>query len=248
MDETNPHFTQTVVMPKRLATGTRVSHYVIQSFLGAGGMGQVYAAKDEELERTVAIKLLLDSGLHDADRVRRFIQEGRAASALNHPNIVTVHGHGECEHGRFIVMEMVQGRSLREQIRQGLTMEEVLDLAAQMAKAVAAAHAAGIVHRDLKPANVMVREDHYVEVSGLWPRPYDGRFGGGRGHPHQGHYGHPEVHVAGARPRPRQDRRAICFVRSGVVRDGHWAAPFWGVRGLQRSRRWRVRRVRRPAC
>jgi len=147
-----------------LAPGTRIDRYEILSLLGAGGMGQVYLARDERLGREVALKLLPARLVRDPQRVRRFEQEARAASALNHPNIVTVHELSESPAGHHIVMELVRGRTLRELMVKGLSLEEMLELAVQIAKALHVAHRAGIVHRDLKPENIMVRDDQYVKV------------------------------------------------------------------------------------
>ncbi len=141
-----------------------VSHYRILSRLGAGGMGEVWLAEDTRLGRKVAIKLLPAEATRDAERVRRFIQEARAASALNHPHIVTVHDIGESAAGHFIVMEVVSGATLRTLIGQEADTPSLLERLGQMAKAVAAAHAAGITHRDLKPENIMVRDDGYIKV------------------------------------------------------------------------------------
>jgi predicted ATPase len=143
---------------------THLSHYRLLSRLGAGGMGEVFLAEDTRLERQVAIKVLPAAYTQDADRLRRFLLEARASSALNHPNIITVHDIGESEAGRFLVMEHVQGRSVREIMAAGPNLAQLRDLGAQMAKGLAAAHAAGIVHRDIKPDNVMVREDGYVKI------------------------------------------------------------------------------------
>ena len=147
-----------------LKTRRRVGHYEILSLLGAGGMGEVYLAQDARLGRRVALKLLPAAFTGDAERVRRFEQEARAASALNHPNIVTIHDIDTDERGRFIVMELVKGHTLRELLSQGLPPDAVVSLGGQMAKALSVAHAAGITHRDLKPENIMVREDRYVKV------------------------------------------------------------------------------------
>jgi predicted ATPase/predicted Ser/Thr protein kinase len=147
-----------------LPPNTRIDRYEILSLLGAGGMGEVYLARDERLGREVAIKFLPVQLVQDEGRVRRFELEARAASALNHPNIVTVHELGECQAGRFIVMELVQGRTLRKLIQEGLPLDVMLELAEQTVKALAVAHKAGIVHRDLKPENIMVRDDRYVKV------------------------------------------------------------------------------------
>jgi predicted ATPase len=143
---------------------THLSHYRLLSRLGAGGMGEVFLAEDTRLERQVAIKVLPAAFTQDADRLRRFLLEARASSALNHPNIITVHDIGESEAGRFLVMEHVQGRSVRDIMAAGPSLAHLRDLGAQMAKGLAAAHAAGIVHRDIKPDNVMVRDDGYVKI------------------------------------------------------------------------------------
>ncbi len=148
-----------------LAPGFRLGPYEIVASIGAGGMGEVYRARDPRLNREVAIKVLPADRLTDEDRRRRFVQEAQAASALNHPHIVTIH---EIEHANrrdFIVMEYVRGRSLDALIaRGGLRLGEVLRIAIAIADAMAAAHALGIVHRDLKPANVMVGDDGAVKV------------------------------------------------------------------------------------
>jgi predicted ATPase len=146
-----------------LSEGSRLGPYVVHSLLGSGGMGEVYRAFDERLRRDVAIKLI-SKRLEESDAVDRFIREALAVSALNHPNIVTIHETGECEGGRFIAMEFVQGQSLREVMRQGLPFDRALDVARQIAEALTVAHAAQIVHRDIKPDNVMVRDDGYVKV------------------------------------------------------------------------------------
>ena len=148
-----------------LAAGTRLGPYEILGPIGAGGMGEVYRARDTRLGRDVAIKVLPADRLSDEVQRVRFVREARAASALDHPNIVTIH-EIESEGGvDFIVMELVAGRNLRTLIpRQGLPVPEVLRIAIPLADALAAAHAAGIVHRDLKPANVMVTPQGVVKV------------------------------------------------------------------------------------
>jgi serine/threonine protein kinase/predicted ATPase len=149
---------------QELSANTNLSHYRIVSKIGAGGMGEVWLAEDTRLKRKVALKLLPAELTSDADRVRRFEQEAQAASALNHPNIITVYDIGESEAGRFIVMELVAGRTLRAVIAEDNSLETLLALGQQMAKALSAAHAAGITHRDIKPDNIMVRDDGYVKV------------------------------------------------------------------------------------
>ena len=149
-----------------LPLGTRLGRYEVRSQIGAGGMGEVYLARDTtELERMVAVKVLPAELAQDPERMRRFVQEAKTASSLNHPNIVTIHEIGEVNSSRFIVTELVEGETLRQKItRSRLTLREALDLAIQIASALVAAHRAGVVHRDIKPENVMVREDGIVKV------------------------------------------------------------------------------------
>jgi TolB-like protein/Tfp pilus assembly protein PilF len=151
-------------MSKALAANSKISHYRILSKLGEGGMGQVWLAEDTRLGRQVALKLLPAEFNEDSERVRRFTQEAKAASALNHPNIISVYDIGECESGRFIVMEFVAGRTLRKVIASDNSIETFFTLAHQMSRALSTAHAAGITHRDIKPDNIMVREDGYVKM------------------------------------------------------------------------------------
>jgi predicted ATPase len=141
-----------------------LSHYRILQKLGVGGMGEVYLAEDTRLGRKVAIKLLPSTHTSDQERLFRFEQEARAASALNHPNIITIHEIGEAEAGRFIVMEYVQGITLRTLIGSPVDLDSLVLWGEQIAEALGVAHAAGIVHRDIKPENIMVREDGYVKV------------------------------------------------------------------------------------
>jgi serine/threonine protein kinase/tetratricopeptide (TPR) repeat protein len=147
-----------------LTPGTRLGRYEIQTKLGAGGMGEVYLAQDTELDRTVAIKILPERLAADPQRLQRFIQEARAASALNHPHILTIHEIGAYQTSKFIAMEFIDGDTLRDRIRAGMKLLQVLEVASEVASALVAAHAAGIVHRDIKPDNVMVRRDGYVKV------------------------------------------------------------------------------------
>ncbi|HZM90589.1 MAG TPA: LpqB family beta-propeller domain-containing protein [Blastocatellia bacterium] len=145
--------------------GKQFGSYHVLSALGAGGMGEVYLARDERLGRKLALKLLPRRFILEADRVRRFEQEARAASALNHPNIITIYDMGEMAETYFIASEYVEGETLRQLISRGpIRTKEAMDICAQVADALAAAHEAGLVHRDLKPENVMVRPDGYVKV------------------------------------------------------------------------------------
>ncbi len=149
----------------RLTPGTMVNRYKILDLLGKGGMGEVYLAEDIELHRRIALKVLPAGFTRDSDRVRRFVREAHAASALNHPNIVTIHEIGRLDDVHFIVTEFIEGQTLREQFRAGgMLLTEALDVAIQVASALDAAHSAGIVHRDIKPENIMVRRDGYVKV------------------------------------------------------------------------------------
>lgn len=147
-----------------IAPHTRLGHYEIIAPLGTGELGEVYLAEDLRLDRKVAFKLLPAEFTRDAERVRRFIQEAKAASALNHPNIITVYDLDESEAGRFIVMELVAGRPLRAVIETDNSPDTLLILGHQMANALRAAHAAGITHRGLKPDKIMVRDDGYVKM------------------------------------------------------------------------------------
>jgi serine/threonine protein kinase len=147
-----------------LRLGDRVGSYEIVSLLGAGGMGEVYRARDVRLGRSVALKFLHKEASGDRPSLDRFAREARAASSLNHPNIVTVYDIGETEAGRFIAMELVEGLTIRALGREPRTVETILNVALQAAKALAAAHAAGIVHRDIKPENLMLRPDGYLKV------------------------------------------------------------------------------------
>jgi serine/threonine protein kinase len=144
-------------------TGATVAHYRVVERLGAGGMGDVYLAIDLRLGRRVALKVL-SRDVEDPVRRDRFLREARAASALNHPNIVHVYDIGESDAGRFIAMEFVPGASLRAMVRDRITVEDAARMIGQAARALASAHAAGIVHRDIKPENIMVREDGCVKL------------------------------------------------------------------------------------
>ncbi len=148
-----------------LASGTRLGPYEILAPLGAGGMGEVYRARDARLGRDVAVKVLPAAVSSDSDRLKRFEKEARSASALNHPNIVTIHDIGESGETSYIAMEMVDGQTLRELLAEGsLATKRLLAISAQVADGLAKAHGAGIVHRDLKPENVMVTKDGFVKI------------------------------------------------------------------------------------
>src|SRR5712691_8569671 len=145
--------------------GKELGHYHILSQLGSGGMGEVYLAEDTRLKRKVALKLLPAELTANQDRLRRFEQEAQAASALNHPNIITIHEIGQVDGLNFIVTEFIAGETLRQRMAtERMNLAVVLDVATQVASALAAAHAAGIVHRDLKPENIMLRPDGLIKV------------------------------------------------------------------------------------
>ncbi len=144
--------------------GTKLGRYEIRSKIGEGGMGEVYLALDTELDRTVAIKILPAALASDPQRLQRFIQEAKAASALNHPHILTIHEIGATGDTRFIATEFIDGETLRQRIGLGMKLMEILEVAIQTASALSAAHSAGIIHRDIKPENIMVRRDGYLKV------------------------------------------------------------------------------------
>src|SRR6266699_5812295 len=151
-------------MSSSLSPATKLGRYEIRSKIGAGGMGEVYLALDTELDRTVAIKILPETLASDQQRLQRFIQEARAASALNHPHILTIYEVGVTGNSRFIATEFIDGETLRQRISAGLNLAEALEIAIQVGSALSAAHAAGIIHRDIKPENIMVRRDGYIKV------------------------------------------------------------------------------------
>jgi eukaryotic-like serine/threonine-protein kinase len=145
--------------------GQQIGSYKVLSLLGCGGMGQVYRARDAKLGREVALKVLPREFSSDQDRVRRFEQEARAASALNHPNIITVHEIGQAGSVHYMLMELVDGKTLREVLGSGpLPTKRILQLCTQVADGLAKAHAAGITHRDLKPENLMITKDGVVKI------------------------------------------------------------------------------------
>jgi serine/threonine protein kinase len=148
----------------RLQVGQAISHYVVIEELGVGGMGVVYKARDTRLGRYAALKFLPSELARDPHRLERFRREARTASALNHPHICTVHDIGEHDGQPYLVMELIEGRTLGELVKRRPSPRELMQLGGQMARALAAAHAAGIVHRDIKPDNIMVRADGYAKV------------------------------------------------------------------------------------
>ncbi len=150
---------------QKLRVSQSLSHYKILKLLGAGGMGEVFLAEDTKLERKVALKILPAAFAQDAERMRRFVQEAKAVSALNHPNILTIYETGETDNINYIASEYVEGETLSERLRgEPLNLKSALDVAAQIASALQAAHGAKIIHRDIKPDNVMIRPDGFVKL------------------------------------------------------------------------------------
>ncbi len=146
-------------------TNTNLSHYRILEKIGAGGMGEVYLAEDTKLDRRVALKFLPEDLANDAERMRRFVQEAKTASALNHPSIITIHEIGKTDNTHFIATEYIEGETLHSRLKsEQMNLKTVLDVAIQVASALDAAHRAGIVHRDIKPENVMIRPDGVVKI------------------------------------------------------------------------------------
>ena len=164
-DDVRSSFLQSSAPQVTLAAGTRLGEYEVKSLVGAGGMGEVYRARDSRLGRDVAIKVLPSSLAADADRLRRFEQEARAAAALNHPNILAVHQMGTHEGAPYLVSELLEGETLREQIKRGrMAVRRAIEYGVQIARGLAAAHEKGIVHRDLKPENLFVTKDGRVKI------------------------------------------------------------------------------------
>ena len=152
-------------MNQELSANTTLSHYRIVSKLGAGGTGEVYLAQDTRLDRKVALKILPPQFAEDRDRMSRFVREAKSASALNHPNIITIHEIGESEGTHFIATEFIDGQTLHDYAKSNpLQLKTVLQIAIQIASALDEAHSAGIVHRDMKPDNVMVRSNGLVKI------------------------------------------------------------------------------------
>ena len=154
-----------MIEPRNLEAGKSFGHYEIVKQIGAGGMGEVYLAKDTKLERKVAVKILNEKFAAHESNLQRFVQEAKAASALNHPNILVIHEIGESENSNYIVSEYIEGKTLRESFKQSPSkLSEVLDIAIQIANALCTAHEARIVHRDIKPENIMIRPDGFVKI------------------------------------------------------------------------------------
>ena len=208
-----------------LSAGTRLGPYVILSAIGAGGMGEVYRARDPRLNRLIAIKLLPATAAKDAERRERFEREAQAIGALNHPGIVTIYSVEQADGQFFLTMELVEGHALTEAIpRGGLPLDRVLRICIPVVDAVAAAHQKGITHRDLKPANIMIGEgeqDGRVKVldfglakltAGSRPtlKRHSHRAGDGGGTDPR----HGRVHVARAGRRQGESTRARICSRS----------------------------------
>jgi serine/threonine protein kinase len=164
-NEASSSFLKSSALRITISKGTRLGDYEVQSLLGSGGMGEVYRARDLRLNRDVAIKMLPAFLSSDPDRLRRFEQEARATAALNHPNILAVHQLGTHEGAPYLVSELLEGLTLREQARRGLLpIRKTIDYAIQIAHGLAAAHDKGIVHRDLKPENLFVTKDGRIKI------------------------------------------------------------------------------------
>ncbi len=150
---------------KKLEPGKCFGHYEIIEQIGAGGMGEVYLARDKKLDRKVAVKILNEKFSRDESNLQRFVSEAKAASALNHPNILTIYEFGETDEAHYIVSEFIKGKTLREIFKEKtLKLSEVLDISTQIAGALCTAHEAHLVHRDIKPENIMIRPDGYVKI------------------------------------------------------------------------------------
>ena len=152
-------------LTRHLTQGTKIDHFEILSLLGIGGMGEVYCARDTQLQREVAIKILPPVFLQDRERLRRFEQEARAAAALNHPNILAVHHFGRYENQPYIVSELLQGQTLREELKHGgIPVRTAIDWTLQIACGMATAHGKGIIHRDLKPENIFIAQGGQLKI------------------------------------------------------------------------------------
>lgn len=149
----------------RFSSGQKLGNYEILDAIGVGGMGEVYRARDSELEREIAIKVLPEAFAGDDERVARLEREARLLASLNHPHIAAIHSLENAAGARFLVLEVVEGETLQERIDRGpLPIDEAVDLARQIAEALEAAHGKGVIHRDLKPANIKITPDGDVKV------------------------------------------------------------------------------------
>jgi TolB-like protein len=175
---------KTALLPAKLPPGSSIGRYTVETLIGEGGMGEVYLASDPRLKRKVAVKVLPATLAADEERLRRFEQEAQAASALNHPNIITIFEIGESDSLNYIATEYIEGETLSDRMqRRPLDLQDVLDVATQISSALQAAHKVGIVHRDIKPDNVMIRPDGLVKILdfGIAKLTDQNLFGGGDG-------------------------------------------------------------------
>src|SRR6266700_5603110 len=148
-----------------LTSGSKLGPYEVQSSLGAGGMGEVYRARDTRLGRDVALKILPESFARESDRLRRFEQEAQAVAALNHPNILAIFDTGQNDGSPFLVSELLEGETLRDVLERGpLSQRKAVEYGVQIAQGPAAVHEKGIVHRDLKPENIFVNKDSRIKI------------------------------------------------------------------------------------
>ena len=147
-----------------IANGTKLGRYEIRSKIGEGGMGEVYLAQDTKLDRKVALKILPVEVAAHPDRMKRFLQEAKTVSALNHPNIITIYEIEHIDSVNFIATEFIDGETLRQRLKNApVKLGEVLDVATQIASALSGAHAAGVMHRDIKPENIMLRRMGFMQ-------------------------------------------------------------------------------------
>src|SRR5436305_12532809 len=164
-EEARSSFLESSTLQVTLTPGTKLGDYEVQKLIGSGGMGEVYRARDLRLRRDVAIKVLPSFFSSDKERLRRFEQEAQAAAALNHPNILAVFQMGTYQGAPYLVSELLEGETLREEIRRGpLPARKAIEQAAQIARGLAAAHEKGIVHRDLKPENLFAAKDGRIKI------------------------------------------------------------------------------------
>src|SRR5579864_1392002 len=164
-EEARSSFLESSTLQVTLTPGTKLGDYEVQKLIGSGGMGEVYRARDLRLKRDVAIKVLPSFFSSDKERLRRFEQEAQAAAALNHPNILAIFQMGTYQGAPYLVSELLEGETLREEIRRGpLPARKAIEQAAQIARGLAAAHDKGIVHRDLKPENLFATKDGRIKI------------------------------------------------------------------------------------